>query len=317
MSDAVQRSYHYANGRVSVLSVKLLTNEKLQKVAECATLEGALKILHDAGYAGGMTLSDANEFERLLRREWESVLAFVESATAEKAATDCFLLAADVRNLKALMKQKYLRSADSVSVERGLFDVKAAEFAVMNDDYSFLPDELSGAMEEIDEEFYKGNRKPFVIDALLSKAYYKTVLRFLKKCKSPEIREYFLVEIDCKNLLSKFRAKKAGLPEDYFESMFIEGGNLKREGGAWEKIVETANEELRGGTAFVQTERLCKNLQREIIFPHRTDVDGILPLVNYFLAKQTETENLRLALVCIKNKVDKGKIMQRLRELYV
>ena len=303
-------SYHYANGRVSVLSVKLLTKEKLFKVAESPSLESALKILHDAGYAGGMTLSDANEFERLLQREWDAVVTFVDGVTAEKETTDCFLLAADVQNLKMLMKQKYLRTTESMRLERGLYDADAA--SVMSDDYSFLPDELSEAMQQIDEEFYQGNRKPFVIDTLLSKAYYKTVL----KCKNPEIRRYFMTEIDCKNILSFFRTKKAGLSEDYFESLFIGGGNLGRELQGSE-VWKTANEELNGGTAFIKTEKLCKDLQREIIFPHRWDVDGILPLVNYFLAKQTEIENLRLALVCTKNKIDKGKTAQRFRELYV
>ena len=334
ISQGAERSYNYTNGRVSVLSLRLLSKDKLVKAVESGGLSGALKILYEANYADGTTVKDPNDYEKILKREWDNILDFVENQSAEKAATDCFLLASDIHNLKILMKQKYLRLPESgVPFERGLFCAESIASQILNDEYSFLPKEITSALEQIDKEFYSGSRKPAVIDALLSRAYYKTVKRFLKKCKSPQVKDYFVKEIDGKNILSLFRVKKAGLEQDYFDRMFIEGGKLSRQTldtvliepekatdlfyEDWKEIIKSALDEFKNSTAFSKTEVLLKKMQRDIIFPHKSDVDGILPLINYFLAKKTEIENLRTIFVCLKNKIDKDKIMERLRELYV
>jgi vacuolar-type H+-ATPase subunit C/Vma6 len=48
----------------------------------------------------------------------------------------------------------------------------------------------------------------------------------------------------------------------------------------------------------------------------KNDMFSVAPMAGYYLAKQTEIKVARMVLVCLKNKVDKLLIKQRLRELY-
>ena len=50
----------YANGRVAVLSTKLLAQDKLTRLAECNNVAEAVKVLTENGY-GGMTIDNAND----------------------------------------------------------------------------------------------------------------------------------------------------------------------------------------------------------------------------------------------------------------
>ena len=318
------------------MSLKLLSGERFSRMIECSVLLDALKILYEVNYADGLIVGDVNDFEEILEHEWKSIVSFVRSTSAESAATDCFLLAVDILNLKVLMKRKYMRTeSQGLLSEYGLFDIDAAATSVLEDEYSFLPKELSDAMGKIDEEFHAGNRKPIVIDVLLDRAYYSVVSRLLKKCKSREVKDYFALEIDGKNLLSLFRVKKAGLGKGYFQSLLIKGGNICHEtfetafsegidnsAGAFSNTVfadvaNVARTEFDANLPFFETEQKIFNLKRNLIVAHKFDADGILPLINYFLAKKTEIENLRLVFVGIKNGTDKGKITTRLKELYV
>ena len=323
----IDKSYFYALGRVSVLSLKLLNNDRLLLLAGAATLEDAVKMLYEINYAGSFTVANPNDFEEVLKLEWDSVTDFLKEESAADAVTKCFLLVNDIHNLKVLTKQKYLKQElNAVPLLKGLFDAA---------DPTNLPKEITEALALIDALEHK---KPSVIDALLYKAYYKTVMRLLKKEKNSVIKNYFTTEIDCKNILSFFRFKKAALPKDGFKLQFIEDGSLpfalfekmfditpeesaglfKEEAYTkYQDVVASALEELQTDLPFIKTEQMCLEMQRNIINPHKSETDGILPLINYFLAKKTEIENLRLVLVCVKNKIDKENIIVRLRKSYV
>ncbi|MCL2062653.1 MAG: V-type ATPase subunit [Firmicutes bacterium] len=335
-----QKSFCYANGLVSALSLALLTSDKLLQLAQSPSLADALKFLRETKFGAGKSVENPEDFEQLLQTEWESVTEFISAQSAQKAATDCFLLAHDIHNLKVLTKQKYLRLTESgVPLLRGVYPVQSLTTSVLQDDYSALPKEIAQGLEDIDKQFYLGNRKPSVIDALLQKAYYKTVTRLLKSCKSPQLKAYFTIEIDCKNILSLLRIKKHGLTKDALSLMFIADGALPRKlfdalyaapadgisalfdaeeaYQPYRDFIKTALAEYKNNLPFTQTELLYVDMQNKIIVPHKSDVDGILPLIQYYLAKKTEIDNLRLIVVCIKNRIAQNEIIKRLRKVYV
>ncbi|MBO8424445.1 MAG: V-type ATPase subunit, partial [Firmicutes bacterium] len=49
---------------------------------------------------------------------------------------------------------------------------------------------------------------------------------------------------------------------------------------------------------------------------NKAEMFSMAPVMGYYLAKQNEIRVLRIALVCIKNGVDKQEIRKKLRELY-
>ena len=326
------KSYYYANGSVSSLSQRLLSNEKILRIIESKSLADGVKMLSEINY-GDTNSSDPLDFETMLEKEWKETVKFINDVSAETASTDCFILYVDYINAKILMKDKYLRKETHEFLsESGTLDVGVMIAGIEKDEYSSLPKEMADACEKIDKLFYEGQRYPATIDLVLDKAYYSQILRLLKKSKSNEVKEWFEKEIDGKNILSFFRIKKSKLDKKKFDELFVFGGKIKKElfdvsfglnsishlfEREWKSVIEKAEEETSKELPLAETEKLVDNIKRDIIVPHKNEVEGILPLVNYLLAKKTEIESIRLILVCIKNEVPKDRIILRLRELYV
>ena len=326
------KSYYYANGSVSSLSQRLLSNEKILRIIESKNLADGMKVLTEVNY-GDTNSNDPLNFEIMLEKEWKDTVKFVNDVSAETSSTDCFILYADYINAKILMKDKYLRKEiHEFLSETGTLDVGTMIAGIEKDEYSSLPKEMADACEKIDKLFFEGQRYPAIIDLALDKAYYLQILRLLKKSKSSEVKEWFEKEIDGKNILSFFRIKKSKLDKKKFDELFLTGGKISKEvfdtsfrlnpiahlfNKEWQSVIEKAEQEISKESPLTETEKLVDNIKRNIIVSHKNDVEGILPLVNYLLAKKTEIESIRLILVCLKNEVSKDKIILRLRELYV
>jgi V/A-type H+-transporting ATPase subunit C len=334
--DKVGKSYNYAIGSVSVLSLKLLQKDKFIRLAECGSLVDALKLLNEFGYRDNAPIDRLTDFETMLDGEWQNVIAFVRQVSAEPDSTDCFILPVDFNNAKILMKAKYNRSDEFAFLQNyGLIDIETMKKDILQDDYSNLPTIMANACERIDKLFYEGNRKPSVIDNMLDKAYYRTVDGLLKKPKNKTVRDYFAAEIDGKNITLFFRLRKKGFSAEMFSSLYLPHGTISSEPlvsvygksdeevknafktSGWGDVVNKAVDEMQNGSTLAETEVLCEKHKRDILIEHKNDTDGIVPLVVYLLAKRTEIENLRLVLICLKNKTAQDKIITRLRELYV
>lgn len=326
--------YIYTNASVAVLTTKLLSQEKITRMAESDSVDEALKVLFEAGYADGTALTVA-DFETALAEQMKQTAEFVKQNSPEPPSTDCFLLQTDYRNAKIIMKSKYARKNPQYLTEGGVFDATILSSKILNDDYCDLPAEMSEALEDIDKKFYEGMRKPAVIDVALDKAYYKQVARLLKKSKSKSVIDYFAADADMKNILNFFRVKRAGLDREYFINLFLDSVRLGKDffirifDGDFERVAEEFDgtgygefvscilQEFTSGAAFSRSETFALNYKKNLLAPMRNNNDGIEPLVAYFLAKQAETENVRLILVCLKNGAQKEEITKRLRESYV
>lgn len=329
----MQASYLYTSGRVAILIGKLLSEEKTERIAESKDTDEALRLLFEAGYADGVTMTAA-DFEDTLAAQMREAAEFVSESSPERNTTDCFLLRADYLNAKMAMKCKYARKTPPLYAYGGLYDGEKLFEDIQRDNYEGLPPEMAEALGGIDEKFYDGARKPAVIDNLLDTAYYRQVARLIKNCKSAVVKEYFAAEADIKNILDFFRVTKANLGEQAFFDIFAEGGKLDKEffegmyGEDISKITEkffqtdykdfvSVIAEEYGAGAFSKSQAYAADYKKKIIARAKDNIEGIEPLVYYYLGKSTETENIRLILVCLKNGVDKQQIVKRLRESYV
>ena len=117
----MQASYLYASGSAAILTTKLLSDEKIRRVAESKDTDEALRLLFEAGYADGVAMTSA-DFEDTLAAQMRQAAEFVSENTADRAATDCFLLRADYLNAKMAMKCKYARKTPAAYAYGGLFD---------------------------------------------------------------------------------------------------------------------------------------------------------------------------------------------------
>ena len=135
-------SYIYTNGSVAVLTTKLLSQEKLSRMAESDSVGEALKVLFESGYADGTAMTAA-DFESVLAEQTKQAAEFVKQNSPEPASTDCFLLQTDYRNAKIAMKSKYARKEPQYLTEGGTLDASALSSKIITDDYGDFPAEMA------------------------------------------------------------------------------------------------------------------------------------------------------------------------------
>lgn len=331
-----QNNNYFPNGRTAMLSTKLLSEEKFNRMIDCKSLADAVKILYESNYANGMLLDNVNEFEKLLVKERQTLLDYFVDMSSSSRVTDLFVLPVDYLNAKILMKNKALGRVAYECVLSGVLDADKLSSAISTGKYEELPKYFSDALTQLDKAIEDGTITPTLIDCTLDKAMYGHILLRLKGCANKAIVDYFNAEIDFVNILTAYRCVKANIPSDKTREMLLpygrygidelteavaKGANgmtkLLESCSSYKELSEICFDAINHDKSLVGAEMWCVAYKRGLILPYKNDIEQITPLVAYFLSKTAEIDNVRLILVCVKNKVDPILIRERLKDLYV
>ena len=69
--------------------------------------------------------------------------------------------------------------------------------------------------------------------------------------------------------------------------------------------------------SVTEFEKMSDNYVKQMLDVSKTVSFGPEPIISYYLAKETELKNLRIALSAVHARLDKNGAAERLRELYV
>ena len=315
----------YANGRIAVISNKLLSADKFLRLAECNYISEALKVLTECGYGAGVTISSDNDYEKILIAELDEAMALLSELCFDKNAKAYFLCRYNYHNAKVLMKNKYMRvdSVDGCFTQAGVEPHKLLQ-AFVNDDYSLCSKIMAEALGEVDAQFAEGKRSPRVVDTVLDKATYREMRIYAKRSLNPIPKKLFKFEVDTLNLMMLYRLKKAAADIESLQEWIIDGGSIKKETlqKLWESdlAAQDLSEQYRQFYALctldnvnlMAAERAQKAERNKIIREH-ADLLSIQPVIEYFFNKVDEIDKVRYTLICVKNGVDKETIKNYLK----
>ena len=312
----------YANGRVAVLSTKLLSADKFARLTECNTMPEAVKVLTENGYGSGAATDGTADYEVILRGELDNTLKLVKELLYDKYALSFVLARYDYLNAKALMKSKYMR-VDGVGYcyNEASIAPEAMQNAFVNDDYSVVSKNMAEACDEIDTQYADGNRSPSLIDKMLDKALYADLRTYAKKCRVKIISELYDYEVNTVNLSTIYRLKKANADKENYERIIIDGGSINIDTllKLWdnEQAVQDLPYEYKPFFALctsdnadlIAAERERREHQFAII-SSAVDLMSIQPVLDYFYRKVNEIEKVRRVLVGLKSGQDKDKLKE-------
>ena len=321
---------YYANGRIAVLSTKLFGAEKFTRIAESTTVEEALKALFESSYGNGTVIDNANDYEVLLKAELSNTVDLVKELSTNQYVTRYFLSKYDYLNAKVLMKCKYMRVDGSENCfECASVPVEVMQKAINEDEYKGFSPFMAKALEYIDEQFSLGNRSPRVIDVTLDKAYYSELANAARKSKLATLAAYHKYDVDTVNLLTLYRAKKAGFDKQAYVDMVVDGGTIASQtlqkvwdttenGKVYDMVGETYKKFAKVLLEGYETGSLAKaeefaNAHKHALLTQNPDTLTIAPLIAYFKNKTDEIDKIRFAFIGIKNDVDKETIKERLK----
>ena len=315
----------YANGRIAVLSTRLLGADKFTRLAECSSIVEALRILSESGYGAGLTLANANDYELVLRAELDSTLAMLKELCYDKHAVSYFLCPYDYVNAKILMKSKYLRT-DGLEhcFVSASYDPSKMQQDFVQDDYKAYSKNMAEACDSIDTQFAEGNRSAQMIDAQLDKAMFADMESYSKRCSISLVHKLFVWQVDTVNLMLIYRLKKANCAETELGKWFVKGGSIKLDvlTKLWNSDTSSVDlpDEYRHFYALCKVENasLIAAEKEQVGYRNKLVADAadlltIQPVLEYFFAKTDEIGKIRRLLVDVKNGVDKEKIKEKLK----
>ena len=315
----------YANGRIAVMSTRLLGSDKFTRLAESSTLIEALRVLSESGYGGGIAIANPNDYEQILRAELDLTLALFKELCYDKHAVSYFLCPYDYVNAKILMKCKYQRvSGVEYCFVNGTYEPNKMQEDFVNDDYKAYSKNMAEACDGIDTEFANGNRSAQLIDAHLDRAMFADMGRHAKRCSIRLVRKLFTWQVDTTNLMLIYRLKRAKCDESELDRWFVNGGSVKLDvlKKLWnsDAVASDLPEEYRHFYALCSADNATlaaaeneQTARRNKLVADYADLLTIQPVLEYYFKKTDEIQKLRRLLVDVKNGVDKEKIKEKLK----
>ena len=315
----------YANGRIAVLSTRLLSADKFVRLTESKTLVEALRVLAEGGYGNGVIVDNPNDYEQLLKNELDYAMLQLKELCYDKNAVKFLLCKYDYVNAKLLMKGKYLREDfTEYCFDNASYDKIAMQQAFVNDSYTEFGKFMAKACEAIDAEYANGNRSPQVVDKLLDQASFDEMRHVAKHSSNRVVFKLYDWLTNTSNLMLIYRLKKAGYGVEEYDKWIVDGGSLKRQTllTLWdnESSVLDLPELYRSFYALcsLSNTSLKQAEQQQIMYRNNliaeyADFLTVQPALQYFFAKVDETEKVRRVLIDVKNGVDKDKIKDKLK----
>lgn len=295
----------------------LLTREQITRLSN-ADFEGAVKMLHDYGYGGGILNEGSFDIDRLFNGLLNDFILFVEDNCPDPFLQRILLNRYLYGNAKALYKFKLTGKIYPAALYGDTAELKEKiETAV----YDGLPVFLQRALNSLDG---LGGSDSRTVDQTLTQAMYDDDLYQARKSHNKILRRYVSGEIDFINALTALRTAAAGRDWEFGRYMLITGGSIP-EG----KIFEVYN----GGPAALEGTYLealyedgkLGDLLRfeaeedefllQTASMQRLEMNSISPFFAYCIRRLTEFKVVKMILTCIKNNV-REEIPKRLRCIY-
>lgn len=344
----------YSNGVASMLGQKLFAVDKFNRLAESGNLASAVKILYETGYGGGITIGNPTDYIKILDAEMNIAVDFYKYHCVDSNAKVCFLTGYDYLNCKLLYKAiRMNRQVSNQCNKYGLLTAEQIDDCIRKNDCDCLPGPMHTAIDMLNTQ-YVDVVKPATIDIVFDRAMYEDIVGVASRCTSPQIEQYYRLKVDFINILSAFRCAKARLCADKYRELIIDCGNLSAGQlmscysdntdaimDNYRQLLVIADpsgidtelryyrqkdyldlcrmcvQALTENKSFCSAEVLAFNRCKDVLQPHKSELNTILPFITYFLSKTTEIDNVKMVLTCIANNVDSALIKLRLKELYV
>lgn len=327
--------YQYPCAVIRGNELTLLSAADLARVADAASMQAAMSILHEFGYGDGKELANPRDFEAVLAAEQARVAELVLGVIPEREELAFLQFPVDYHNAKVILKAEALGTDPADYLMEG-GRMAGAEMAVMVKERNFLFMEAflrDSILETI--EAYGKTRDPQEIDILLDKACYKEMLKEAEAAGNDFVTGYVKLLIDISNVQTFVRVKQIGKPAEFLGKVFLEGGRIdlatlmELYGETYQQIGEKLDlygfgeavgrgaAEAAAGGSYALMEKLCDNLKVRYAKGAQFITAGIEPIAAFYVAKEMELKNLRMVLTGKLVGIPEETLKERLREAYV
>ena len=259
----------------------------------------------------------------------ESVWEFIHGYAPESRELEILLYRNDFHNLKAALKAMVSgRNAEKYFIRPTNINLERLPEALAEKDYSVLPEHMHRTAKEAYELIVRTSDGQLA-DSFIDAETLRTMQKNADESGCEFMKEYARILTVCADIKTAYRCSRmkkqriflepamCGSPERDMESLIcavLDGTEslmkFLEESGFAEAV------ELLDKSA-VKFEKWCDDLLMELAGTARMKSFGAEPLAAYYIASETEQQNLRIISVCRESGADRETIMERMRKLYV
>lgn len=317
--------YTYAVARIRSKELKLLSRSDLEQLMACSRYEDCLRALSDKGW--GRTGDETAE--QLLAVEREKTWDLINELVEDMSVFDVFLYEKDFHNLKAAIKQAYMKvEMPGIFMNNGSIDKETIIGAVSHHDFSELPEYMRAAAEEAFQvQMHTGDGQ--LCEIIIDKAALESICLKGRESGSRLLADYTELKAAVADINIAIRGCRTRKNRDFLKRALASCRTLDAD-----KLAETAvagMDALFGyleGTAYSEAvqafrespsafERWCDNMLIGLIRPQKYNPFTLEPLAAYILARENEIKSVRILLSGKLNGLPENSIRERLREMYV
>ncbi len=317
-------SYVYAVARLRGMENSLLDASFFTRLIDSANLEDALKSLSETSYAQWMG-NTAGGFDRIIDDELLATCRELSHFVPDSALLTLFRMPYDYHNVKVLLKSLFkVRGGDldgrrhDLLSRMGAVSTDELITAIEAEEYGFLPYNLRDVIPQC-WALWEHTKNAQSVELLLDHHLFTAMLAVADSLKMPEITAWVRHKIDAENLRCLVRLQRMGLDSQSGASFFHHGGNIRPDDMArllneppetWSKVLSytdigTALEEIGErsdlGATLSDFSKALDNYLIRVLEKARYTTDAPENVLLYLLNKEAEARNLRIALVCVAN----------------
>lgn len=314
---------------------RFLSQASLDKLVEADGTQGMLKALAELGYGGGLITDKAESAEAAISAELKEAYQTVFSVLTDEPELALFEYPGDYHNLKVLLKSQALGlDPKDLLMDTGSIEPEKLEEIVRKKEMASLSAVMKEAIATASETFAK-SQDPQEIDIIFDRACYQDMADAAARLDDEFVLGYVRLLIDCLNMSSMIRLRRIGKGKNFFEKIFLSGGELDL--GMFEALYEESYAQIADklapfgyyeifttGTAaldatgsYSELEKILDNIKIDYVRDSRYEPFGLCVACAYLVAKEMEAKNIRIILAGKAAGTDKQVIAERLRRTYV
>ncbi|MBR6740524.1 MAG: V-type ATPase subunit [Clostridia bacterium] len=307
--------YLASTGRIRMLNTRLVTGERLMRMANAKDAADAIKVLSECGYdispaVGKTGAAGLYALSAVINRDRAATLALLEKIVPNKMFTDYFRISIDYHNIKVMLKSAYLSGSALPSLmPGGRFTEEKMTGIIASRDFSALGD-AAGAVENAREILLKtldGQLADFELD----RAMLADMSATAGAAKSTVLEQYASLYTDCVNLKAAVRLARMSGGEQYASKVYAEGGSVgvkallesrsvfeAFKGTAFEKAAAEGEKIVQSGS-FTAFEAACAAALDGFVGKLRYASYGAEVLLSYLAAKEREYTAVRRVISAV------------------
>lgn len=317
--------YAYAVARIRVLETQLLTDQAVEQLLACRTMEQGMQFLAEKGWGNG---SPGLSMEEMLRQEEERTWNVIREIAPDAEVFRVLLYPKQFHNLKAAVKSAATGKKGIPLFYEGS-GVSGEELAqwIENREFSRLPENMEHVAREAYEGLLRtgdGQRSEVRIDRETLEQMQKEA----ERTGEPVIREYTELLAAVTNIKVVMRCIRTGKDQEFMDQAVAAGGSLDKENliraalsgeeGFLSYLEGTSYRD--GAAAWKQSpaafELWCDNQILEQAKAHQYESFSPGPLLGYLVARENEIKTVRIILTGKQNQFSREEIRERVRRMY-